>query len=161
MLSTVFSEEKTRSIIEVMPDEMIVWKVVTDPTFYRAEDLYNPTVWLSAFNKNHGRHRRFVGFPICTPLTSEAAIEGHGYHSFIKKNTAINYRRTRGHLTLISANIKKCDILKIGNDGGGLCVTTHFITVPTYPNTDITQELSEAPLIEECEEVMELMEVGT
>jgi len=30
MLETVFDEEKTQSIIDVMPDEMIVWKVVTD-----------------------------------------------------------------------------------------------------------------------------------
>ena len=147
MLSTVFSKEKTQSIIDVMPDEMIVWKAAKGKG-----DMFWPPLW------NQNQYNAGM---------NHATIDRHGeggFHSLCTKDAVEDYIYLRGSCFggfIVSLLVKKEWIIGIGhtNVEGLLCIVTSRIIMPTYPNTDITKELSQAPLIEECVEAMELMSV--
>lgn len=171
MLSTVFSEAKTRSIIDVMPDEMIVWKVVSVGFIDKANkphlDIYTSihlhVNYLSGENKasngiardNHGMEYQ-AGFHSWVKKDQTAK-----YMSYLTQHSnQIIYRHSHGlDESIISCQIQKKDIVAIGREHSefGIGIVTSHIIMPTYPNADITKELSEAPLIEECVEAMELM----
>lgn len=150
MLTQVFDKEKTQSIIDVMPDEMVVWKVVTGPDC--------PTAM------GDGWHSYYYHADTLTPYI-KGVIANYGYHSYISENAANKFLDTVYKLgeyyteAIVSAKILKKDIKNMGyEDNGTICVVTSRIIMPTYPNTDITKELNQAPqLVEECDRAMELM----
>ncbi len=162
MLKQIFNQEKTQSIINVMPDSMIVWKVVTDANYLNVFNNANGMKkerWHPAFSFSPKKH-------IWYPFKS-----GHnenniwGFHCFVKKDESQQYKehfkeKTQiGFWNMVSAKIEKKDIMKIGVDrGNSLTILISRIIMPTYPNTDITKELSEShDIIESCKSSMELM----
>jgi len=166
MLSTVFSKEKTQSIIDVMPDEMIVWKVVTDGekknemNGYYPYTSYERHAWNSAWAHGDSGLAVYNG-KVATDMSEGVDVDVFvGYHSFVKRESAGKYMASGrpGYCwAIVSAKVLRSDITAMGSEDCGLAVVTSRIIMPTYPNTDITKELSEAPLIEDCVEVMELM----
>jgi len=157
MLSQVFSKEKTQKIIDVMPPELIVWKAVGC-----IDECFVASIFCDASTD-------YYKSGLCNNIPGKWSYSGYpiGYHSFIKKGQADIYRdgwfplKVRGTVRVVSARISKIDIYAIGYDQNdcGLTIVTTQIFMPTYPNTDITKELEPAPLMEDCQEAMELMEV--
>ena len=163
MLSQIFNKEKTQSIIKVMPDTMIVWKIVTDWRYLKL-NLYPRGMekdhWHPAFSFKTGDRINWYPFK-----------SGHnenniwGFHCFVKKGEVQQYKKyfknkyQIGYWNMLSATIEKKDIIKIGLDRGrSLTILTSQIVMPSYPNTDITKEFTESHnLIEDCEQAMELM----
>jgi len=164
MLETVFDEEKTQSIIDVMPDEMIVWKVVTDWRYAAGTCIskdygFAEGVWHTAFMQNFKWGVYRPGFNI-------DSID-IGYHSLVSQKDLDCYRvswvaerkRTKAWVS-ISAKINKEWIKRIGYDkNSSLTIVASKIIMPTYPNTDITKEIdTKSEFIEDHEESMALMQ---
>lgn len=167
MLSTVFSKEKTRSIIDVMPDEMIVWKVVLDGT--RRKEAFPKSNCIVGKWNSYFTHGPLWLYSVYDEIKAvdmdEDGRRNMGFRSFCKRISAeklMDCDSYRDHAVVVAAMVSKKHITAMGDDGidgirYDLTIVTSRIIMPTYPNTDITKELSEAPLIEECREVMELM----
>jgi len=169
MLTHIFDQERTQSIINVMPDNMIVWKVVThwrySTIFLEANkqgmenNLWHPAFTFSTGN-NKNKQKNWYPF-------KSGCNENNiwGFHCFIKKINAQQYKeyfknKTQiGHWNMLSAKINKKDIMKIGLDRGlSLTILTSRIIMPTYPNLEITKEIAEnCDLIESCEQSMKLI----
>ncbi len=163
MLKKIFNKEKTQSIISVMPDSMIVWKVVTDWSYLKIAGNRTPGMeknrWHPAF--------AFGGKTLVWHPFKSGHNENNvwGFHCFVKKDENQRYKehfKGKIHISfwnMVSAKIEKKDIMKIGLDrGDALTILTSRIIMPTYPNTDITKELAEShDIIESCEPSMELM----
>lgn len=165
MLSQIFDKKKTQSIIDIMPDSMIVWKVVTDSRIFDGLDQ-------AITRKGMIKKRWHPAFTFVKDNLTWFPFEGGynennvwGYHCFIKKNEVQQYKEhfnDRSHIgywNMVSAKIEKKDIMKVGIDRGkSLTILTSRIIMPTYPNTDITKEITEdCNLIENHEQVVELM----
>ncbi len=164
MLSQIFNKEKTQSIIDVMPDIMIVWKVVTDWRYLnirkdaKSRGMKNDQ-WHPAFT--FGGDRTFW-YPFKSGCNENNIW---GFHCFVKKGEVQQYKKYFkhqnhiGHWNMISAKIEKKDIMKIGLDkGSSLTILASRIIMPAYPNTDIAKEFTEGcELIENCEPAIELM----
>ena len=163
MLSQIFNKKKTQSIVDVMPDTMIVWKIVTD---WRYSKVHSKA---TGMEKDHWHPAFTFGAKDCLlwyPFES-AYNENNiwGFHCFVKKDESQQYKKhfknsnQLGHWNMISAIIEKKDIMKIGLDrGSSLTILTSRILMPTYPNTDITKEVTENyDVIELCKPAIELM----
>ena len=165
MLSQIFDDEKTQSIINVMPDSMIVWKVVTDCRIFDSFG-HNMT------KKGKMKKRWHPAFTFVKDNSTWFPFEGGynennvwGFHCFVKKNEVQQYKKhfseigQIGYWNMVSAKIEKKDIMKIGLDKGkSLTILTSRIIMPTYPNTDITKEIAEdCNLIESHEQAVKLM----
>lgn len=160
-LHTVFSEEKTQKIIAVMPDELVVWKIVTD-----GGEFGHTPQWFSQFN--HGFNERaglcrfhsgvFVAQQRPIVTKDRATVYMSGLHAWVKKGGI-----TWSALTCeeeISCLIKKDWITFIGLAHELLAVVCSHMTFPAYPNIDILKEIDTEPIrMEEHEETMQLCEV--
>lgn len=165
MLSQIFDKKKTQSIIDIMPDDMIVWKVVTDCKFFEGSTGGAARIgmiknrWHPAFTFIQGN---LTWFPFEGGYNENNVW---GFHCFVKKNEVQQYKdyfklkSHVGHWNMVSAKIEKKYIMKIGIDkGSSLTILTSRIIMPTYPNTDITKEIAEdCNLIEDCEQTVKLM----
>lgn len=167
MLSRIFNDEKTQSIIDVMPDSMIVWKVVTDCCYLNTHNDINNASRRGMKKKHWHPAFTFMGknltwFPFRSGYNENNVW---GFHCFVKKNEVQQYKNHfndtphTGYWDMVSAKIEKKDIMKIGLDrGSSLTILTSRIIMPTYSNTDITREIAkDFKLIESCEQAVELM----
>jgi hypothetical protein len=165
MLSQIFDKEKTQSIIDVMPDSMIVWKVVTNWRYLKVREIaiaegMKKECWHPAFT--FGKIGNGFWYPFKGGYNENNVW---GFHCFVKKDEIQQYKKHFGKIIhigywdMVSAKIDKKDIMKIGLDRGlSLTILTSRIIMPTCPNTDITKEFAEEhDLIEECDQAIELM----
>lgn len=179
-LGRVFDKEKTRKILDVMPDEMIVWKVVTDPKRSFIAGCYNGVllsslamrdVWNSAFLMGRymrGNVKKVPGDEIYYSYDAgiNTNIGGTGFHAFVNRTGGEQLIEQYSHRAcshtmylawiVASVLVRKVDIVAMGREyEGGLCIRSSKITMPTYPNTDITKELGqiETPDVERVEEL--------
>jgi len=164
MLSQIFDKKKTQSIIDIMPDSMVVWKIVTDWGFLKV----NASARKRGMTENHWHpafsfaEKRSIWFPFKSGYNENNIW---GFHCFVTKNETQQYKKyfkgrdQIGYWNMVSAKIEKKDIIKIGLDkGSSLTILTSCIIMPTYPNTDITKEIAEdCNLIESCKSSIELM----
>lgn len=169
MLNKMFTKEKTQSIIDVIPDKMVVWKICINPLGIRDAMAGTSTTfqkkWFSLYGNEDGPNYVFSD-------QENVIVNGPGFHSFVKEG-ACKYllENTLWDWTMkwwvnLSAKIHKKDIIGIGNEVGmfgldaGLCIVTSRIWMPSYPNKCFTGELQQSSKpIEKCVRAMELMEV--
>ena len=92
MLSRIFNNEKTQSIIDVMPDTMIVWKVVTDCRYF---DGFNQGLTIRGMIKK----RWHPAFSFIEENLTWFPFEGGynennvwGFHCFVKKMRSNNIK---------------------------------------------------------------------
>lgn len=161
-LERVFDKEKTRKILDVMPDEMIVWKTVCS-----IQNTWH-VFWRATIGKYRSCEMPYrPGVNIAKPV--EIAISWRplkicymaGFHSWAIRATAeANLAGTRYYTEyergLVSALVKKEWITTLGVEGqNNIVIVSSKIHMPTYPNTDITRELGqiETPDVERVEEL--------
>lgn len=170
-LERVFDKAKTQKILDVMPDEMIVWKVVVSPE-YEPDGYALEPVWHSAFARGvrgQGRLTAFAkqGLSLATkePMPCGGSVRW-GFHSFVKAISATwlehAYWNNRAipHWHTVTALVKKEWITTLGVEGqNNIVIVSSKIHMPTYPNTDITKELGqiETPDVERVEALAEII----
>lgn len=150
-LERVFDKDKTQKILDVMPDEMIVWKVVVNPEFKFSDVGPMTKQWHAAFNKNNKpwpftAHRN-------TAKMGSILVDGQryecGFHSFVKQSSLdwMSFewgfgREIKKIWSPVTALVKKEWITSLGVEGqNNIVIVSSKIIMPTYPNTDITKEL--------------------
>jgi hypothetical protein len=159
-LRAVFDKEKTQSIKEVMPDELLVYKVATlidkeDPILRTVSPKYVSPVCSVEYSAGEQSNRWDLGL-FTVPLVyrpKEHVSYYPGFHSFAQREVAtqylqqiLHYSGQLNHYFVKSAVILTCGVLKdwitaIGiEDERAMVIVSNRIMFPAYPHTDIRND---------------------
>ena len=150
-LRAIFDKEKTQSIKEVMPEELIVYKVALivceeggafSQRKYIAPYARTEYMWGEQFMQSD---RSLLSAPVVDSL-AEHLNYYPGFHSLIKKSAAEKYMESLSTAKNRSAVVLTCGVKKewitaIGLERGrNLVVVSSRIVIPSYPHRDFVHD---------------------
>jgi hypothetical protein len=152
-LRAVFNKEKTKSIKEIMPNEIIVYKVAIlfegkDPLRKMILPKYFSPVLYSQYE--NGEQCNFCDLtPLTVPIADEPEKKSMyypGFHSFVNKIAANKlledlFPTLPAHAVILTCGVLKKWIIAIGFEGErDLVIVSNRIAIPSYPYMDIRDD---------------------
>jgi hypothetical protein len=150
-LGAIFNKEKTKSIKEVMPNEIIVYKAAI---MFEGKDPLRKIILPKYFSPVlYSQYESGEQCSLCdlAPLTVPVADEPEkhsmyypGFHSFANKKAAdklLEYLNSPAHGVILTCGVLKKWIIAIGFEGErDLVIVSNKIVTPSCPYTDIRDD---------------------